>query len=231
MTFVYRRLQATLEAAARPWRADHRPRPGRLPFGGRVPGRPAPRPGESARPRAALAWRTGRLGALVTPGGGVRLPPGDPRPSPDTPIATPRPSTRSSAVTASPRGTPPSARTIAQAVLTRGARARTAAHPGASRLRRGDERDGGGLPSRAPRPRAGGAGRDPDLHHQHDPRAERSPGGAAARPRRRGLGGPRRGAPLRDRRGSPPGPGDPGVACSPTRPTRPTSRAAVGSRR
>jgi phosphoenolpyruvate carboxylase len=28
MTFVYRRLQATLEAAARPWRADHRPRPG-----------------------------------------------------------------------------------------------------------------------------------------------------------------------------------------------------------
>jgi phosphoenolpyruvate carboxylase len=28
MTFIYRRLQATLEAAARPWRADHRPRPG-----------------------------------------------------------------------------------------------------------------------------------------------------------------------------------------------------------
>lgn len=31
MTFVYRRLQATLEAAARPWRADHRPRPGAYP--------------------------------------------------------------------------------------------------------------------------------------------------------------------------------------------------------
>ena len=28
MTFVYRRLQATLEAAGRPWRADHRPGPG-----------------------------------------------------------------------------------------------------------------------------------------------------------------------------------------------------------
>ena len=28
MTFVYRRLKATLEAAGRPWRADHRPRPG-----------------------------------------------------------------------------------------------------------------------------------------------------------------------------------------------------------
>jgi phosphoenolpyruvate carboxylase len=28
MTFVYRRLQATLEAAGRPWRADHVPRPG-----------------------------------------------------------------------------------------------------------------------------------------------------------------------------------------------------------
>jgi phosphoenolpyruvate carboxylase len=31
MTFIYRRLQATLEAAARPWRADHRPRPGAYP--------------------------------------------------------------------------------------------------------------------------------------------------------------------------------------------------------
>ena len=31
MTFVYRRLQATLEAAGRPWRADHRPRPGAYP--------------------------------------------------------------------------------------------------------------------------------------------------------------------------------------------------------
>jgi phosphoenolpyruvate carboxylase len=31
MTFVYRRLQATLEAAARPWRADHRLRPGVYP--------------------------------------------------------------------------------------------------------------------------------------------------------------------------------------------------------
>lgn len=28
LTFVYRKLQATLEAADRPWRADHRPRPG-----------------------------------------------------------------------------------------------------------------------------------------------------------------------------------------------------------
>jgi phosphoenolpyruvate carboxylase len=28
MAFVYRRLQVTLEAASRPWRADHRPRPG-----------------------------------------------------------------------------------------------------------------------------------------------------------------------------------------------------------
>jgi phosphoenolpyruvate carboxylase len=31
MTFVYRRLQTTLEAAARPWRADHRPRPDAYP--------------------------------------------------------------------------------------------------------------------------------------------------------------------------------------------------------
>jgi phosphoenolpyruvate carboxylase len=31
MTFIYRRLQATLEAATRPWRADHRPRPGAYP--------------------------------------------------------------------------------------------------------------------------------------------------------------------------------------------------------
>jgi phosphoenolpyruvate carboxylase len=31
MWFIYRRLRATLEAAARPWRADHRPRPGAYP--------------------------------------------------------------------------------------------------------------------------------------------------------------------------------------------------------
>jgi phosphoenolpyruvate carboxylase len=65
MTFVYRRLQATLEAAGRPWRADHRPRPGAYPSAAAFRDDLA-LVQTSLRNFSGPRLAEGRLGALVT---------------------------------------------------------------------------------------------------------------------------------------------------------------------
>ena len=229
MAIVYRKLGATLQETARPWRADYRPGPGVYPSAAAFI-HDLDLVQQSLRAHRGERLASGRLGVLreQAESFGFHLASLDLRQHAERHTAALAEVFARYGLGADYAAWPEERK--AELLVARAALA-ASPHPGRARLLGGDERDPGHLPGGPAGPRPPGTGRRVHLHRLHDPRAERHPGPPAAGHGRRLRRRSRRGAALRDREGPARGDGgDGGPLREPRLRGAPGASGAAGSR-